>query len=486
MRTESPPYRDWPPPGPSPLPPVSIDGIDERQPAVGLRADDDRWGWAEVFIVVQLLLGALFFLPGTQAYRAVIRATPYLTAGGALVYYFRRPTGERLHPSTAWLLASFALLAMNLLHPTSHVMAGIAQLVFQLTIAAPALWMSRAVRSEAKLMRLIWVLFAASFLGSGVGILQVYWPDQFLPPEFSALGQSINPEIIGSLTYRGADGREIVRPPGLSDMPGGAAVSGMTTMIMGLALSMRRQRWWLSIGCLAAGAVGMTALYLTQVRSLTLLAAGSAALLALLRFRQGRMVEGSLTLAAGGALVIGGYFWAVTVGGDALSERFTGLVSDGVLESYSRNRGSFLRYTLFELLYEYPFGAGVGRWGMMHVYFADASLWQARAIHVEIQPTGWLLDGGVPMWILYGGAIAVALLFTYRSAIRGASGSLQDAASMTLGVQLSIVGLCFSGPAFNTQLGIQFWAVTGALFGAIVHADRDEVEPPYPGETHDG
>ncbi len=45
-------------------------------------------------------------------------------------------------------------------------------------------------------------------------------------------------------------------------------------------------------------------------------------------------------------------------------------------------------------------------------------------------------------------------------------GRLQDLATVLLCVQLTVAGLCLSGPVFNTQLGIQFWAVAGALAGA--------------------
>ena len=132
------------------------------------------------------------------------------------------------------------MLTLNLLHATTHSMAGVAQIVFQVSIAAPVFWMSRAVRTDARLMRMVWLLFAASFLSSALGILQVYYPATFLPPEFSTLGLETNPEIVSSLTYRGADGREIIRPPGLSDMPGGAAASAMVTVTLGLALAFRR------------------------------------------------------------------------------------------------------------------------------------------------------------------------------------------------------------------------------------------------------
>lgn len=431
--------------------------------------DAERWGWAELFVAIQLLLGLVLFLPGAQSYRTVVRALPYVVSGAALIYYFRRGTSEPLPASSKWLVASLALLGLNLLHGTTHWLAGIAQVVFQACIAAPAFWMGRAVRTEAHLMRVVWVLFVASALSSVLGILQVYYPETFLPREFSALAQSLNPAAIRSLTYIGADGREIIRPPGFSDMPGGAAVAGLTTMILGLALAVRRdQRLVVIAGCLIAAALGMTALYLTHVRSLSILAVASGGMFCVLRFRQGRIVDGAVTLIAGVLLVVAAYTWAVAVGGQALSDRFIPLVGDGVFRAFDENRGIFLRYTLAESLYDYPLGAGLGRWGMMNVLFGDPTLWVAPPIHVEIQPTGWLLDGGVPMWLLYGGAIFMALRASYRVAVRAASSSLQDVATLVLCMQVTIFGLCFTGPMFNTQLGILFWAVTGGLYGAVL------------------
>ncbi|HET9272418.1 MAG TPA: hypothetical protein VFO31_29780 [Vicinamibacterales bacterium] len=442
--------------------------------------DRDRWGWVEIFLAVQLLWGAVLFIPGAQAYRAPVRATPYLVSAVALVYYFRAPTGEPLHASAKWVMASFGLLSLNLLHGTTHSMAGVAQIVFQVSIAAPIFWMARAVRSDRRVMRMVWLLFAASFLSSALGILQVYYPNTFLPPEFSTLGREMNPEIISSLTYRGADGREIIRPPGLSDMPGGAAASAMVTFTLGVALAFRRglATVWRA-GCAAAATIGMTALLLTQVRSLSLVAAASLGVFASLRLRQGRAADALASVGVGAVLVIGAFVWAVTVGGDALVDRFSGLVNDGVIHTFREQRGVFLTYTLSELLYEFPLGAGLGRWGMMQVYFGDPTLWQAPPIHVEIQPTGWLLDGGVLLWVAMGGAIVTALRTTYLVSIHAAD-TLQDAATAIVCLQLAVLCLCLTGPAFNTQLGIQFWAVTGAVLGPLLAASSRE------GQTIDG
>jgi hypothetical protein len=392
---------------------------------------------------------------------------PYVVSGAALVYYFRRATGEPTSASARWLVACFALLTLNLLQSTTHLVAGVGQIVFQICIAAPAFWMARAVRDEVRLETLVWVFFASSFVGSTMGILQVYFPDLFLPPEFSQLAQTLNPDIVSSLTYVGADGRPIIRPPGLSDLPGGASVAGMMSVILGLTLAAQRQRtWFVNAVCFAGGAIGMTVLFLTHVRALSLLAVASVGVAALLRFRQGRAAEGAFGIVAGIGLLSGAYLWAVSVGGEAVAERFLGLVDGGVLRTFDESRGSFLRYTLAELLYEFPLGAGLGRWGMMQVLFADSTMWLAPPIHVEVQPTGWLLDGGLPLLVLYAGALASALQFSYRLAVNASSARVQDVATVLLCAQLAIVALCLTGAVFNTQLGIQFWAVTGALFGA--------------------
>ena len=104
---------------------------------------------------------------------------------------------------------------------------------------------------------------------------------------------------------------------------------------------------------------------------------------------------------------------------------------------------------------------------MMQVYFTDPSMWHAPPIHVEIQITGWLLDGGVLMWLFYGGALASAGRLAYVSAVNRSTDSLRYLSAIVLAFQLAIVGLCLAGPVFNTQLGVVFWTVTGALSGAM-------------------
>src|SRR5215471_1298322 len=96
---------------------------------------EPRWGWIELFAAVQLLWGAGLFIPSAQSYRMLIRAAPFVASLGGLVFSMRRASGEPLPTSCRWLLGSFALLAASLLHPDTNLKPGIAQLVFQISIA---------------------------------------------------------------------------------------------------------------------------------------------------------------------------------------------------------------------------------------------------------------------------------------------------------------------------------------------------------------
>jgi hypothetical protein len=163
--------------------------------------------------------------------------------------------------------------------------------------------------------------------------------------------------------------------------------------------------------------------------------------------------------------VVASFTWAVAVGGESVVERFQSILDVGVVQSYQENRGLFLSYTLQELLYEYPFGAGIGRWGMMSAYFGEPENWQFPALWAEIQLTGWLYDGGLLLWMCFTGAIANATLYTYRIA-SSAETHLSDLATMVLTLQVLVIGLCFTGPVFNTQMGIVFWLLSASVYGA--------------------
>jgi hypothetical protein len=49
-------------------------------------------------------------------------------------------------------------------------------------------------------------------------------------------------------------------------------------------------------------------------------------------------------------------------------------------------------------------------------------------------------------------------------------------AAIVLSIQFAIIGLCLTGPVFNTQLGVLFWFVTSALHG--VAAGEQQAQKP--------
>ena len=418
-----------------------------------------------MFIAVQFLWGVLLFIPGAQPYRGYIRALPYLSSLGLLALFVLQPFAGRRPKAGGLMVGALILLALNLLHPTSQLSAGLAQCVFQVSIAGPIFWAYKTIRTPQHFHKLLVLIFLMNFASAALGVLQVYFPDRFMPPQFNSLGLQLNPLYVESLSYVGPNGTLITRPPGLTDQPGGAAVAGGLTALLGLGLSLRSRKGWQTIGLLCAIAVGLAVVYLTQVRAVLLTVIGAGAVLGVLTFRQGRVARASWILAAGGALIVASFWWASSIGGAALDERFLTIRSVGAFQTYQENRGGFLTATVGELLDEYPLGAGVGRWGMMNVYFGNPTEFRSAPIHAEIQLTGWLLDGGVPMWVLYGGAVLLTLLAGFR--LTGSRDqAVGEIALIVLTIHVFVVGFAMASPPFNTQLGIMFWTLAAGLHGA--------------------
>ena len=114
------------------------------------------------------------------------------------------------------------------------------------------------------------------------------------------------------------------------------------------------------------------------------------------------------------------------------------------------------------MLYQYPLGAGLGRWGMAGGYFGTAGL---PGLWAEIQFTGWMIDGGVLMIFLYGGALVVGALVQLRLARLTQYPRVAACAAVILAANLGTTAMVFSFTPFVTQIGIQYWFLAGALHG---------------------
>jgi len=240
----------------------------------------------------------------------------------------------------------------------------------------------------------------------------------------------------------------------------------------------------MQVGCAGAMLVGMVAIYLSQVRVMLVMeVACMLAFLTLMSWRAaqvssvmlGRRVgskrlaylTGLMALAA-----VGGFTWAVAVGGTAITERVNSLTAANPGEVYQKNRGQFLIYTIEEVLPEYPLGAGPGRWGMMFYYFGDQGNTKNPGLWAEIQWTGWLYDGGVALLLLYTLAIALAFRVTYKVALNEHSAELATLAALIFAYDVGVLAATFDSCIFIGGGGLDFWILNAMLFNAAYHTLR--------------
>jgi hypothetical protein len=176
-------------------------------------------------------------------------------------------------------------------------------------------------------------------------------------------------------------------------------------------------------------------------------------------------------------VLVSSFLWAVSVGGETIRKRFSSLLEGSAGEVYYRNRGHFLTYTVNELLPEYPLGAGLGRWGMMNRYFGDNSDPARGYIYVEVQWTGWLLDGGVPLVVAYSIAVFLACWIAWKVAVSRVPGNLGSWGALIFAYNIGGLAVTFGYPLFIGQGGIEFWLLNAALFAAACTAARQRPRP---------
>jgi hypothetical protein len=123
-----------------------------------------------------------------------------------------------------------------------------------------------------------------------------------------------------------------------------------------------------------------------------------------------------------------------------------------------------LEYAFDELLSQYPLGAGLGRWGMISSYAGVSS---SRQIWAEIQPTAWILDGGLFLLVLYSLALLATVLWELKLVRRLPDRDDRLWASAVVAANIGTLALVISFVPFTTQLGLQFWFLEGLLHGAM-------------------
>ncbi len=358
-----------------------------------------------------------------------------------------------------------AYVVVMFFHPlTSSTFAGLAQFVLYLSVIAPIFWAGTFVRTPERLARLMALLLICNGINALVGVLQVYDPARWMPPEMSRV-MTETVYGLGTVTYRGPDGRLIVRPPGLFDTPGAVAGPGMYAALLGLVFASSAIALWKRLAAIAASFAGIAAIYLSQVRVslvVSILMLGSYCSLLVLQGRKSRaMFFGGAAI----AIVIATFSFALVLGGESIAERTFTLFAQDPLALYAGSRGGQLSYTFGELLQKYPMGAGLGRWGMIAVYFGGVSTPGVEPLWVEIQVAGWAIDGGFALLLLYVGALVVTLVTDTRVARTHRDARVRACAAVVLAANLGTAALIFTFTPFVTQIGLQFWFLAGALHG---------------------
>jgi hypothetical protein len=269
---------------------------------------------------------------------------------------------------------------------------------------------------------------------------------------------------------------------GLTDTPGGAASAGFYAVLLGVGFFLFSDRLLMKIMCLGGMIIGLMCILLSQVRSVLVMLCCCLLALSFLLVRRGEGAKFAKMFVALAAIAVIGFSTAVAVGGASVTNRLATLVADKPTEVYQQNRGHFFQDTVQNLLPEFPFGAGLGRWGMVNSYFGDNSNPERTAIWAEIQWTGWVLDGGLPLVLAYTAAIIVAIRQAFRIALARRNGPLWIWAAVIVAYDFGALAVTFNYPLFIGQGGMEFWLLNAALYTAHV---RSDLQARIPFETHE-
>jgi hypothetical protein len=359
-------------------------------------------------------------------------------------------------------------LVLQCLHPmTAGPIAGLATIMLYLAVLAPVFWVPRLKIDANDFRRVVvtfWLFYSASAL---IGMLQIYFPGTFDIPSYYI--ENTATANLDPLKIRLASGQLVFRPMGLTDQPGGAAIGGFYACVLGAGLVLDNMRWWLRALALASMMIGVFVIYLSYVRSLLIMSficLIASALVLAVRGNIGKVAIFSGLIAV--VFLFAGIL-ALDVGGVGVSDRLGTLTAASPGEVYHRNRGVFFQQTIEELLPEYPLGAGLGRWGMMSIYFGDFS--EGRGpLYAEIQWTGWLLDGGFLLFLAYPAAILSSIWLAIKLALSrfNSETGLWIWGGIIAGYDVGTLVSTFNCPIFNGTSGVEFWMLNGALFTAAM------------------
>ncbi len=428
-----------------------------------------RIGLLELVVLAQTLLPALMFIPQLVQFRFLTRVASFalpLMAWAVYIVLGRKVAGGRTYPPAIPLAFAMGWLALSIMHPTTNTFsAAFCAVGIAAGVCCPAFWAPAAIRDVRQIRRLMVLMLLCNGASALMGIAQVYRPDTFRPPKIAMFEASADME--SSLTVTTDKGREFLRPPGLTDTPGGAAIGGVASCAFGLAMSLAPGAWWKRLGGLGLAMIGLTILFYCQVRSLTItLIVGIVVWAVLLLIRQ-EIRKLSMLLACVGMIGFAAMTWILYDGGASVLQRFADLFEDRATTVFYANRGAFIENGLTVVLPRHPLGAGPGRVGMASGMFGSSLVpFDRRVLYAETQIELWIYDGGLPLLFLYPLALLFAVASAVRTAVKCPDPEIAFWTGAVIVYVVAILTAVLAGQPFMAPMGVQFWALLGAIYGA--------------------
>jgi hypothetical protein len=374
------------------------------------------------------------------------------------------------HPAERWLVFVLSYLVLMIFHPlTSGLLAGVAQTLLYASIFCSVFWVQAFVTRPRQLVRILAILLVCNGINSVVGVLQVYDPLRFMPTQLSL---SLSRAALAASTFIGPNGRPMMRPPGLFDTPGAVCGPGTVAALLGLVFAVESFAWWKRAAALLLSLAGISAIYLSHVRASLVVTLGMMVVYAAVLVLQNQKARLTVFSSLGVGIIFVGLTATTIIGGEGIRERFSTLLGNDPQKLYFESRGNQLQTGFTELASQYPFGAGLARWGMMHGYFADRSNLDSTEIWAEVQPSVWLLDGGLVLLCAYSLALLVTVWKEWKTTMGLASRDDRLWAATVAAVNIGTLALVFSFVPFVTQVGLQYWFLEGALYGAMLGQPR--------------
>jgi hypothetical protein len=420
-----------------------------------------------IFVLLQIAL-QLLLLTGLEKFRVILRMGTFASSIAFIALILIKDKYSKPLPSIKLVLPVISVLIISLFYPsTQSILAGVMSIALYIGILSPILWIPRVNLDMNDFKKLIVILLIFNTLGSIFGILQVRYPGRFQPKVASMIDQE-------TLQITTAKGELTLRPMGLTDTPGGVSGQGIFAALFGLGIILVSKNKVIKLLCFFAMIIGLGSAYLSHVRMV--IVALAISLLALLGALAWRHRASKLVKVLGIAILVGfiAFSVALRTGGSGFSDRLSTLTSKASNDVYYENRGKFLESTI-QLMPKYPFGVGLGLWGMVNAYFGNGT---TSNFWAEIQWTAWLYDGGILLILLYSLMLFITMFVCFHRT-RFRSLDTNDLTNtmgfIILAYDFGVLAMLFNCIPFIGQPGLQFWLLNSAYYAAT---QSEEIKQP--------